>query len=467
MANGFLIWARDRIADMFAPPAEATGTSERVAKPRRAAPAATESGTPSGDTRAGRLSTALERKLRQIAEAGGGRVMAGKVHFVNLAEVQERLGPLWERKREFVLDIASSVIAQHLTAKDLFTRVGDTAFVMVFAQLGKEDAQVKCALIAEQILKRIFGEEATLDSLQVQSVVAEVEGSLIFESVNPVEVLDRMVSRAGPEAEAPVAPRRPLPAIGTLFEEGPDVVPDSLGFFFRPMWSVRRGAVTTYLCYPSVSADGRGPHTDYHALPRGEDSSLVGELDLMTLHNLAAAMAAMRRKGEQVLLAGTVHLKTLENRDTRSEFIAMCQAIPERLRRLMIYEIAGMPLDRAPETRIAQAVSSLRPFVQAVVLRCGLEDRRLSGLRMLGVNAVSLHLGPGAPSEERLLREMNRFVEAAGKAQLRTVAHGLPSKSLATIAIGAGFTYIDGEAVTPPTRAPAPMRKFDLEDFYR
>lgn len=460
MAKGFLTWARDRIADLFAvdePPSATVPVQPAPVGNASAAAAHPEPESP------------LLAKLRRVSAAAGGKVMAGKVHFVNLEEVQARLGPLWERKRQYVTDLAASIVAAALTSKDLFTRVDDTTFILIFATLSKEEAQVKCALIAEQVMKRIFGDEASLATLQVQSVVAEVDGKLVFESVNPVDVLDRLMDRAQEAEEVPAPPARPSSRdlAGLFNNDEPDVVPADLQFFFRPMWSVRRSAMTTYLCYPTTETDGRGVHSDYHALPHGEASSLVGELDLMTLHTIAVRMAELQRQGKQTLLAGTVHAKTLESRETRNEFIAMCQAIPEKLRRLLIYEIAGVPVATAPETRIAQLVSTVRPFVQAVVLRCPLESRRLAGLRMLGVGTVSIHLGPSAPSEERLLADMNRFAELAAKGQLRSVAHGLTSRSLATIAIGAGFTYIDGEAVDPPRPEPGQMRKFDLVDFYR
>jgi hypothetical protein len=67
-----------------------------------------------------------------------------------------------------------------------------------------------------------------------------------------------------------------------------------------------------------------------------------------------------------------------------------------------------------------------------------------------------------------LMQQMNRFARAASdKTGLPTSLHGASSLSLVTAALGAGFTYIDGDAVAKLIDDPRGLVDFRLADLYR
>jgi hypothetical protein len=61
---------------------------------------------------------------------------------------------------------------------------------------------------------------------------------------------------------------------------------------------------------------------------------------------------------------------------------------------------------------------------------------------------------------------ISRFQRIAERAELATYIRGLRSRSLAAAALGAGFRYLEGEAIAKPVLTPQALREFRLLDIY-
>ena len=61
---------------------------------------------------------------------------------------------------------------------------------------------------------------------------------------------------------------------------------------------------------------------------------------------------------------------------------------------------------------------------------------------------------------------MNLFAKRAGDLGLSTFVLGLPTLSLATGAIGAGFRYVEGEAIHPAVDDPHDIVHFRALDLF-
>ena len=67
-----------------------------------------------------------------------------------------------------------------------------------------------------------------------------------------------------------------------------------------------------------------------------------------------------------------------------------------------------------------------------------------------------------------VMQQLNRFARAvADKTGLPSYLHGAGSLSLVTAALGAGFAYIDGDAVAKLIDHPRGLVDFHVADLYR
>ena len=84
---------------------------------------------------------------------------AGKLQYINLDEVREKLGDeKWERLSDKAMSICETVIRKHLTDGDMFNKQGNDTFFIVFSKLPQSKALLKCEQIAHEVRKRLLGD---------------------------------------------------------------------------------------------------------------------------------------------------------------------------------------------------------------------------------------------------------------------------------------------------------------------
>ncbi len=64
------------------------------------------------------------------------------------------------------------------------------------------------------------------------------------------------------------------------------------------------------------------------------------------------------------------------------------------------------------------------------------------------------------------MQQLSRFQRAAEKAEVVTFLHGARTRSLVAAAVGAGFHYVDGDAVAATLARPERIMPFQLADLY-
>ena len=86
--------------------------------------------------------------------------------------------------------------------------------------------------------------------------------------------------------------------------------------------------------------------------------------------------------------------------------------------------------------------------------------------RVMGISAVGADITYLTKSEFILMQQLARFQRAAEKAEVVTFLHGAQSRSLVAAAVGAGFHYVDGDAVAATLARPERIVPFQLADLY-
>ncbi|MGF1610612.1 MAG: hypothetical protein ACFCUQ_14515 [Kiloniellales bacterium] len=158
-----------------------------------------EGGTSTADKAPVSDRQAFETGLRQFRtlRATAGYV-AGRVHMLNTDLVRERLGARWPRLEQRIHEIIRGELKRRLSPHDLFTRVNESSYVIVFGDCSELDAQVKIALLSERLLEKLLGEEEArnLDALGVQRLITQANGAVAREALQSTEAMMAMLDRA-------------------------------------------------------------------------------------------------------------------------------------------------------------------------------------------------------------------------------------------------------------------------------
>jgi hypothetical protein len=175
-------------------------------------------------------------------------------------------------------------------------------------------------------------------------------------------------------------------------------------------------------------------------------------------------LEALLRDNCTLLLSMPVHFETLGAVGRRRQFVeALGKCLDDRGRKLLRIEIEGVP-----PARLIEIVAPLRPHCRAIMLQLPLETTDFSNVRGCGALAIGCDISGHRGTEFMLMQAMDRFARAiADKAGLPSYLNGANSLSMVTAALGAGFAYIDGDAVAKLIDHPRGLVDFRLADLYR
>jgi len=403
-------------------------------------------------------------------------ILSGNIHLVGLQRIKDRLASEWDRVAERAQDVAQKVIQRHSKPDDIFTRYDELSFLIIFADMTPEQAQLKCIEIGEEIGKRLLGENFVAEAAEVKTGVFETDGSLIFSVVNKPDLMKRLLSDEDSSNEA---------AEGSTSGEAPgsaDALPDqpevtfekldrsqalaSMRVMYRPMWNTRHKAIANY--FAAASASNVFGEQLWDTLLRREFGDILSpaEFDVYVARSALRDMARTVAQGQRVLLCWPVHFETIAARVGRHAYIEICREIPESVRQMLIFELDGIP-EGTPQSRLIELSSVLKPFCRAQILRTPWHFRQFGNIAGAGITAVGFDVSSAPRSDGERIRILEEFATAAAKSGLRIYVHGIASRPQALAALTAGYEWIDGEAVTEPTAKPGPMLRFNISDLYR
>ncbi len=387
-----------------------------------------------------------------------GVVVAGKVQLLDLQAVRERTRKSSHRPADSIDVFAQRAIERHLTEADFFAPYKDN-YLIAFGELSKEEAQLKCGLIAEEISRWLFRTK-TSDYVAVKTVVAKVHRDKDLKGLQGIEAVALAFERAemsmGRETGNAEAGETPSSSI----------LPLDLQFFYRPMWHVRRKVVSTFECTPARSGSSGQFLIGDEVLRNPDDPAAIAELDVKTLCKVINDLHEEAKREQRRLLALPVHYSTLNDKNVRQLYLGLWHQVPEILRRAIVVELVGLPKG-VQNSRMLEMSLMLKSLTRARIVCLGLDDPDFTAVSDGRFFAVGADLRGHPDPESKLIQRMEDFAEKASQHGFSTYIHGLESLSLTTAAVCAGFHFIDGDVITSLIDAPKQMYPLDAENFYR
>ena len=408
---------------------------------------------------------------------------ASRVNIIGLKRIKERFGAAWQHVADRADRIARNVIERHLDPGDIYATWGEDTYITVFARLSEQEARVKCYLIGNEIVRTLLGEDAA-EHLEVKTAVTRVDGSVDLQAVGSMQQLfdgAEVISPLAPPPEpAPQAPKPEAanPDTGLALvpiERDQPAVPESeavrtnvlagVDFVFRPMWDPTRNVIATYLCVPQVKLSDLNGAAGDASLAVAGDADATARLDGATIVRVKADLKAMAADGRRLIIAMPIHFETLCSAAQRRRCAAELGAIPESMKQYLVVEVVDVPAG-VLKSRLMEVTAPLRLHCRAVSLQVAIGTIDFTQVRGTGISSVGADIGHLAKSEFILMQQLARFQRAAEKAEVVTFLHGAQSRSLVAAAVGAGFHYVDGDAVAPTLARPDRIVPFQLADLY-
>ncbi len=137
----------------------------------------------------------FEKRLKEICTERSN-LLAGRIHFVNMAKIRAKFGERWKSVAPKAHAIIESVLKAHLGKKDVFGRLEEDTYAIAFDNLPPDEAKLTCIFLSQEILKNLMGEEGDLSLLDVMSSVKRIDGGIGFERVDLVSAVQAALSKA-------------------------------------------------------------------------------------------------------------------------------------------------------------------------------------------------------------------------------------------------------------------------------
>jgi hypothetical protein len=449
----------DRLRTILGQPRGGEESGEKAAPPT---PTPTPTPVPpsllesSHDTFVERLNEALMRHAD---------VVSGRVHMIGLDEIKASFGERWPKIAAAADKITRQAIERRLSTSDIYTPYGESNYLIVFAGLSGIEAQMKCALMVREISEKLLGTQGSEERLQVNTVVFKANGVL---ELRPVSNFDGLIQEFEVRWADQQARQREVELRWESSEDQEaawNAIVKRLRFGYRPVWTVRSHAIAAYSCKPMLRTPGGDIATSYAVVPPEAPTRFLSRLDLLALRQAAQDLVAMEREGKAVLLVISVHYETLARTRARIAYVSELQMIAENLRRKLMLELVGVA-DAVPASRLNELTSAIANECRAVLILLARGFTHFDIIRKTKIFACGLGAGDDDRREGELFAEFDRFCEEIEAIGRKKYLVDVNTTSLLTAAIGAGFDYVDGDAVADLEEQPDGVHGLGLEEIF-
>lgn len=405
-------------------------------------------------------------------------ITSGKIQFLSLAKIKKRLGKRWIGLSKIVYETAEEVISGYLDGqKDFFLRYKDEVYFLFFLNSDTEEGRRKATAIADEIRRRLFelGEKELRD-LEIRESIGIMDKSYLKDGdlYAFLDAFEQDNLPSPPFAEE----REPLPDIPCIEISAKDYRPtgsppeaaslpvDTLHFSYLPLWDVKRGALTTYLCLSHATERYDNIFEAQKILYNDASPEEQVALDIAVLRRVILDLKALQRNTNKFLIACPVQYATLHRFESYELYKQVLQEIPVEQRSFLILYVMDigrkLPLDDA-YWFIKPVKEFCRMCFAEVPLR---NDLNFNYMRNLGVDAVGFRIGDMGVTKPETLQMISRFSYRAKALHIpMTFIFELSQISLATSSIFTEYDYVGGEAIHGKVARPDRMLRFRSEDL--
>ncbi len=117
---------------------------------------------------------------------GLDQFVAGQIQLLDIESVRTELGARWAKVEQQVHLVVEATLRHILTDQDIFTRIGDCEYLVIFPAMTEQKASALMFVAAAQIRQKLFGQDSALAAIRLNATVTRVSRDLIASADDPV-----------------------------------------------------------------------------------------------------------------------------------------------------------------------------------------------------------------------------------------------------------------------------------------
>jgi hypothetical protein len=392
----------------------------------------------------------FEARVGEVARQLG-QGSTGKLQLLQLDRLRAELGERWAEIVDRVRAIAEQVLARRLAPVDVFAPIDEGCYLILFAALAEDEAQLQVAAIAREIRDRLLGEVGPSPAVAVAAFVAPLaEVARLGARAPTIVEIDRALSEREDVA--------PPPDTASQAELRPRL--GEVGVCYRPMLYTKTGMVSVFGAQAMrLEPDG--------AIERGlaaypaNDPPVSFEIDRAVLQRALKDARRLVRRSERALVTVPVRLQSLIDHSS-GQLVDLCRSQRPAVRRLIVIEIVNL-LPDAPTARLGEAIAPIQPFCRAAIISVPPQFTDFERAARLGVASVGVELAsldPRGAARDQLVARLAGFAAGAHMNGMTAHLHGIADHAVLEAARAAGFDYLNGPAVVAEAVRPVAMHAY-------
>ena len=368
-------------------------------------------------------------------------VSAGKIHLLELEDIQQRLGKKWARMSELVHRYFEAAIRREMGAGDSFVNINELAYILLFRECSLAEAQLKCAAISKEVCERLFGDDAV--EVSTRSLTLPVnDADLNLPAVR--RAMNALLEKEGREARFHLhdqsAGTGAHQNIRVQLDTGSDqthYLPIEKPYFlYRPIWDSVRGIIVTYLVQALLSTVSNKTSFSGFCVAGNEDDQAL--LDQLTLQECIDRALSLKESGFRIQFAVPLHFGTLARDKFWSKYSATINKAPTDIVKDIVPFVYGLYSD-IPNFRLARELPKLNVISRNAFCVVDNSNIRPDGLSSItrqfqNANVYALGLARSKEDPEKIwMQRLSRICQDARRMGFETFALGAGERSAAVM----------------------------------
>jgi len=418
-----------------------------------------------------------------------GTAIAGRVQLLRFDELLSSVGPKRGERLERAIE---GIARKYIGPADILRPMGGGVFVTIFGGVSQEEAEVKCAMIRDDVNRFAEGDPNLKGKLEVSTVVAAVDGGVKLQELESFDALFERLEDQKQETDEPARPAQaPEPEPGKVSAAAFDdwdnwldaawTAPDAEArpahadeddpkwrdiayegnalstnpqaetvdvadlrahlqmaqVVPRPIWDMDRKTLAGMACVPFQQSTGTALSGD--AIGPNPSGVVTLSLDRLAVTWAGEQLAAPEETTVSPIVI-PVHFASLASMRNRSLLFTTFLDFDPAWRARTLGEVS-FPED-IYLTAVEDVVRLLAPFVGRLGVCCGLDWRYFANLRAWGVHWAGFSLSGKDPDDPAIMDDMANFAAGAREAGLVPYIKDTSNRNMVMAAAAVGIRNI-------------------------
>ncbi len=408
------------------------------------------------------LSGKLETNFDTLKSLHGEK-LHGRIYDIDISDyTPEYVGILRVPKKiqQGIRDVLDDYLKEN---DDFYFQVDEKVFGLYFSKANKAVAELKVQVIRNELARVIetLKDKKTQEEPEV-SMRSSSSPSPAKESQLPqrAELVNKGTLSAAPdEKEMRDWASRALANMSTQtgyldFYADLERMAALVQVRYHPLWHTENKIISGYALETSAT------------LTRKSYDEQRGHEDLALLGAAARQLSEMRERNEYALLIVPVHIHTICDQRTRNLYNIYCRTIGQDLQRFIVLQILGIG-ERSLTLSDWGALKDLRHHCRSMIIDTGASIITPENLTGFKFSTFGFNLRMLARPEDQLFIHLEKFASWYLDRKKHVFIMGVDSHSLLAASLGAGYSYVSGDAIAPAEAAPRAASFLNYEDVYQ